>query len=458
MRMTLTSFVYRTKRRRGGKVVQSRLYRARLRFPGETKVRDISLGVTDRQVANQRLQSLIQEHERGLVGFASASQRAAFDGALDMLVQEYVADLKALGRSTDHVRHVDRRLWRLMRECGWRSLRETTSDSFLRWRSKQKQSPKTLNEYLAALSALCSWLRKQDRLTANPFERVSKVDTRGKQRFQRRALNDKEACALLTVSEPRSTIYLLALHTGLRRGEINATRRDDLKLDGDRPWIRIRAGVNKNRKEQRLPLHPELVAKLQAMKLTDLSATAPVFPEGVPPMKVVRADLQAVGIPLRDDRGHRVDFHALRTTFITRLQLAGVPPREVQELARHSDMRLSTKNYMDVSQLPLAATVRQMPALGATPRSDTPTDTHKPVGASQNVSPAVHVATINYHPQSTANIGEMHCESLAVTAGQPKSEWRREGDSNPRWGLAHSRFPGVCVKPLCHLSIRRRRM
>jgi hypothetical protein len=30
--------------------------------------------------------------------------------------------------------------------------------------------------------------------------------------------------------------------------------------------------------------------------------------------------------------------------------------------------------------------------------------------------------------------------------------WRREGDSNPRWVLAHSRFPGVRVKPLCHLS------
>ena len=30
--------------------------------------------------------------------------------------------------------------------------------------------------------------------------------------------------------------------------------------------------------------------------------------------------------------------------------------------------------------------------------------------------------------------------------------WRRGRDSNPRWGLTHTRFPGVRLKPLIHLS------
>src|SRR5437868_2025818 len=34
--------------------------------------------------------------------------------------------------------------------------------------------------------------------------------------------------------------------------------------------------------------------------------------------------------------------------------------------------------------------------------------------------------------------------------------WRRGRDSNPRWGLAHTRFPGVRLKPLIHLSERER--
>ena len=32
--------------------------------------------------------------------------------------------------------------------------------------------------------------------------------------------------------------------------------------------------------------------------------------------------------------------------------------------------------------------------------------------------------------------------------------WRRGRDSNPRWVLAHTRFPGVRLKPLIHLSCK----
>jgi len=88
-----------------------------------------------------------------------------------------------------------------------------------------------------------------------------------------------------------------------------------------------------------------------------LTPEALVFPEGVPPMKAIRADFKAAGIPLVDERGYRVDFHALRMTYITRLQRAGVSPRETMELARHSDMRLTMRTYTDAAALPLMATV-----------------------------------------------------------------------------------------------------
>ncbi len=38
-------------------------------------------------------------------------------------------------------------------------------------------------------------------------------------------------------------------------------------------------------------------------------------------------------------------------TYITRLQRAGVSPRETMELARHSDMRLTMKTYTDAAAL-----------------------------------------------------------------------------------------------------------
>jgi hypothetical protein len=46
-----------------------------------------------------------------------------------------------------------------------------------------------------------------------------------------------------------------------------------------------------------------------------------------------------------------------------------------------------------------------------------------------------------------------HYAPLARRASYTK--WRRGGDSNPRYVLPHTRFPGVHLKPLGHLSVRR---
>ncbi len=299
------------------------------------------------------------------------------------------------------------------------------ADSFLRWRDGQKQTPKTINEYKAALSALFSWFRKQNRAAANPFELVTKVDVRGKESFHRRALNDDEARKLL--AGPHRPLYLLALHTGLRRGEINALRWGDLRLDVVNPFYMVPVAKSKSRKEQPRPLHPELVKELQALKsATNATTETLVFPEQVPAMKVIRKDFKAAGIPLEDERGYRVDFHALRMTYITRLQRAGVSPREAMELARHSDMRLTMKTYTDAAQLPLAATVRNLPSF-----DDTQIDTQTLVAGGQLVSPTV----IGLKPIKVGKTFEYidgnHEESLAVTAGHKSQSGGERGIRTP---------------------------
>ncbi|NQT38795.1 MAG: tyrosine-type recombinase/integrase [Planctomycetes bacterium] len=49
-----------------------------------------------------------------------------------------------------------------------------------------------------------------------------------------------------------------------------------------------------------------------------------------------------------DSQGRYADFHSNRHTFITNLSLAGVSPREAQELARHSDIRLTMGVYSHI--------------------------------------------------------------------------------------------------------------
>ena len=422
----MIAYIYRPKQQRNGKLVSSRIWRARLKLDGDVKARDISLGVSDRQVAEQKMRENIRDQERVSVGLmAPAAQRETFENPMAKLVDGYVADLKALGRCADHVRHVDKRLRRLMRECHWHSLRDATADAFLRWRAEQTQAPKTINEYHAVLSALFTWLRKQNRVVANPFEIISKVDTRGKQRSQRRALNDDEAKRLL--AGPRKLLYLLAMHTGLRRGEINALHGGDFYLDTANPYWMLPAAFVKNRKEQPRPLHPELVAELQKLKAAGkLKPEDLVFPDGVPTMKEIRKDFKKAEIPLKDERGHVVDFHALRTTYITRLQRAGVSPREAMELERHSDMRLTMKTYTDVAQLPLAATVRGLPSIG-----DSQIDSQTLVADRPAMSPAVIGLKSIKAGRTVGNIDGNHHASSIVTFGHENENGGERGIRTP---------------------------
>ena len=72
------------------------------------------------------------------------------------------------------------------------------------------------------------------------------------------------------------------------------------------------------------------------------------------------ADLAAAGIEKHDESDRVVDLHALRHTFVSSLQAAGVHPRVAMALARHSDISLTMKHYTDVSLLDLKGAVAKI--------------------------------------------------------------------------------------------------
>ncbi|PYK99468.1 MAG: hypothetical protein DME19_08510 [Verrucomicrobia bacterium] len=82
-------------------------------------------------------------------------------------------------------------------------------------------------------------------------------------------------------------------------------------MDAANPFYMVPTAKSKSRKEQSRPLHPELVEELQRLKAAEkLTPEALLFPDGVPPMKAIRADFKAAGIALVDEGRYRVDFHA----------------------------------------------------------------------------------------------------------------------------------------------------
>ena len=354
--------VYRPRKRVKGKLVVGRIYRLRFRLSGQVgEPTDISLQTSDQRVAEEKARKIIQEKEQELAGIIPpASLRLAADRALADHLADYIADLEKVGRDESYTYTLDRRLSALLKDCGWKLVRDITPDSFQAWRGRQRMSPKTLNDYLAAVISMCGWLIRNGRMVSNPLLAVARVETRGKETRIRRAFTPDEIRKLLEVSGPRATLYLTALHTGLRRAELEGLRWGDVHLDAAPPYLTVRASMSKNHKEASLPLHPELAARLMTLRPVNAAADGLVFAK-LNRMVEFKRDLADAGIPFLDAHGRRADFHSFRHTCATNLHLAGVAPRTAMEVLRHSDMKLTAKVYTDTRLLPLAEELRRMP-------------------------------------------------------------------------------------------------
>lgn len=372
-------------------IKRGRVYRGRYRLSNGPKIYDVPLHTSKKHHAEELLKRHVEELENELLGFGKP--RAMRDAAAlpigDMLT-DYRSELEARGRGAKHASATFHGITRVCGDCGWKRLGDVTAEGFGKWRARHDMAPKTSNEYLAMVSAFFTWLERNGRWQGNPMKTVVKAETRGRQRRERRALSDDEITRLVESSGRRGVVYLVASFTGLRRAELKALDWSDVHLDGDAPFLSIRASTTKNKRRATLPLLPPLVAALRELRASKKNPVGKVFHYRVPMMARFRADLEAAGIPFEDSLGRRVDFHALRKTFCTVMHRKGVPMRVAQELMRHSDPRLTGEVYTDTSALPLFEELRKVTA---------PTPSHiasqKPVILGGEQAKAVQVAPIS---------------------------------------------------------------
>jgi integrase len=296
------STVYRRQRRRGGRVVKSATWYTRI--DGKA----VNLDVSDKQVAEQKTAALKRDMEREAVGLLPPKEmRLAAARRLSEHVVEFILDREACRRSESHITHLRGRLGRLLHECGWSVAADITADSFQTWRRKEKTAPKTVNEYLNSVRAFCNWMVAQGRMAVNPLARIDRAEERGRQ-MERRALTVEEVEKLIAGAGERDLYYLAAVHTGLRRVELESLKWGDLDLNDVRPCIRVRAATTKNHKSAVIPLHPQLVTAFRSIAPSPMDGGDLVFCGGLPRMRDMRKDFDAAGIAAIDTPGAQGGF------------------------------------------------------------------------------------------------------------------------------------------------------
>lgn len=355
--------VYKPKRFRKGKRIEARLYWGKYRLPHQTKITYVGLGTTDKRVARDKLRAIVQEAEREHAGLiAPKNLRDAAQKPLADHLADWIADLKAHHCNRSYIENCKERVNRLIGECGWTYPRDVTTDSFATWRAAQsKLAVKTLNDYLGAIQRLLTWMVERDRIAVNPL-RCQRMPTAGHEKVRRRALTLAEIGRLLNVSPRRRVVYLMALHTGLRRAELRSVQWGDVHLDGPRAYVQLRAETTKAKRPDVLPLKSELVEELRQIRPVNATPGMLVLKGLVPTRTTVKNDLKAAGIDRYDSQGRKVDLHALRHTFVTMVNSrSDLPERARMQVSRHKSARLTNHVYNDPTQLPVFRVVDALP-------------------------------------------------------------------------------------------------
>ena len=236
----------------------------------------------------------------------------------------------------------------------------------------------TSNGYLAALKGFTRWLNtaKPQRWPTDPLAGLKLLNADVDVRHERRAHDENELRTILTAAAAnpvgfeglagpdRAMLYAVAMTTGLRASEIASLVPASFDLDGTHNTVTVKAGYSKNRKEAEQPLPPDVADALRGY-LAGKPTAKPVWPGPWPAKaaEMLRGDLNAAGIAYRDSEGRVGDFHSLRHSYITLLSQSGVTPRMAQELARHSDIKLTMNTYTHIGLHDAAAAVDSMPRL-----------------------------------------------------------------------------------------------
>jgi len=133
---------------------------------------------------------------------------------------------------------------------------------------------------------------------------------------------------------------LLALHAGLRRGEVFGLEWDD--IDWCRGYMLIKrsyTGPTKNGKARYVAMSPMIDKALRATTRRSRNIISDIFD----PNPMLKDVCKKLHIPI-------VSFHALRHTFATLALEAGISPKQVQLALGHSALSTTLNIYWSATQ------------------------------------------------------------------------------------------------------------
>jgi integrase len=212
---------------------------------------------------------------------------------------------------------------------------------------RDKAALKSINNRLTVLRRMLTVAVEWGKLGHAPKVKLVKLPS-----VHHRFLDFTESEALLDATAPAwRPMILIALRTGLRRGELLALRWEDIDLKAgtihvQRNVWKDEIGTPKGGRSRRVPLSPEAATALKA--LPSRFAKGYVFGEGGERI-LSTGEIQQALISASKGAGlKRVGWHVLRHTYASQLAMSGLSLRVLQEWLGHSTIAM-TERYAHLS-------------------------------------------------------------------------------------------------------------
>jgi integrase len=267
----------------------------------------------------------------------------------DQMVEEYREAKKVQGVTEDTLYEHSlsiRNFERIVGKCNSKQITQNVIDDFILKRSPEVKRP-TLNKDLRNLKTFVNWCRKNRYLNGKLEIKELKVDEKPV-----KSLNDTQVKNLLKAAQPYPSMrirILLALGTGLRRGDIESLKTNDIDFTNNY----ITTTSRKTRKSMGARPVPAVI--MQELR-KHINGSNPdrqkLFDDNFNYKRWKKIRKKAGLFDLK--------FHDLRKTFGSVLAQHGVSTAVTQRLLEHSSPNLTNKVYTNVDPV-LRQSVERLP-------------------------------------------------------------------------------------------------
>jgi integrase len=271
-----------------------------------------------------RIDDAVNEH-------AAAIERRNRSVSVNQLVDQFIANRRAKGKSEIYIRDLTTRLRRFQTSMGDRITAEITNTDVDHWLQSLNVGPQTQNNFRAVLSAMWTFAVRRGYTGTNVIQLVDKTSV---VRDHVPTFSVEQLTKLFAAAPPDYLpVLAIGAFAGLRPEEINKLRWED--LDFEERTIRVNASAAKTRKKRFAEISDNLLAWLQPYA----GRIGPVAPPNL--QKLRRATMKAAKI-------EKWPPDVLRHSFASAHYAFHRDPAHTAVILGHRDQNMLLTHYRDV--------------------------------------------------------------------------------------------------------------